>query len=312
MKKLLIRIKKIGVFKVILISIILIFLSLIIFRPSFARYIYNGLKNYYYESQSFYFNCDKLSTNGAVFQLDNWDGVNSFDVTFNMDSFKNNMISSTSNIAYNITYECSSKADCTITKESGLIPTSTHTDYFVITVTPNTTLVEGDYILLEVSVESTEPYKKELTGTVRLNVGIPGIAYEISDKANRPYLDFNITNTLDYYQVVTAFGDYSAGDTIEQSVYNSLSNENKEKCTSALIRLDFNPNIILVDVTSEFYENAYSYTTQLINNKQYINSIVFGMDPVSSMSIRFYKVEASHNYTYPYVNQNSIIAFTAL
>ena len=306
------KLKNIGLFKIIIIFVVVIFISLIIFKPSFARYIYNGLKNYYYESQSFFFNCDKLSTEGAVFQLDNWDGVNSFDVTFNMDSFKNNLISSNSDISYDITYSCSSKADCTISKENGLIPSSTHTDYFVITVTPNMTLVEGDSITLDVSVTSTSPYIKTLTGKVRLNVGIPGITYEISDKVNRPYLDFKITNTLDYYQVVTAFGTYNVGDFIEQNVYNSLSNDDKAKCTSALIKLEFNPNIILVDMTSEFYDNAYSYTTQMINNKEYINSVVFGMNPVSSMNIRFYKVEASNNYTYPYTNPTSIIDFNVL
>ncbi len=312
MKKRLAKIKKFGIYKIIIVSIIIIVISLVLFKPSLARYVYNGLKNYYYESQSFYFNCDKLSVEGAVFQLDNWDGVNSFDVTFNMDSFKNNSISSNSNITYDIDYECTSNATCTISKETGLIPTSTHKDYFVITVTPNQALSEGDSITLDVSVESTAPYIKELTGQVRLNVGVPGITYEISDKVNQPYLDFKITNTLDYYQVVTPFGNYAAGDTIEQSVYNNLSAANKEKCTSALIRLDFDPNIILVDVTSEFYENAYSYTTQTINNKQYINRVVFGMDPVSSMSIRFYKVNAANNYTYPYTNPTSIITFTAL
>ena len=312
MKEIRHKLKNIGLFKIIIIFVIVIFISLIIFKPSFARYIYNGLKNYYYESQSFFFNCDKLSTEGAVFQLDNWDGVNSFDVTFNMDSFKNNLISSNSDISYDITYSCSSKADCTISKENGLIPSSTHTDYFVITVTPNMTLVEGDSITLDVSVTSTSPYIKTLTGKVRLNVGIPGITYEISDKVNRPYLDFKITNTLDYYQVVTAFGTYNVGDFIEQNVYNSLSNDDKAKCTSALIKLEFNPNIILVDMTSEFYDNAYSYTTQMINNKEYINSVVFGMNPVSSMNIRFYKVEASNNYTYPYTNPTSIIDFNVL
>ena len=313
MKKLSIKgLKKSTIFKYTIVLIVIIFVSLILFKPSFARYVYTGIKNYYYESQSFYFNCDKLSTDGAVFQLDNWDGVNSFDVTFNMDSFKNNLIASSVDIEYEIDYSCSSKADCTITKEEGLIPTSTHTDYFVITVTPNQTLIEGDYITVNVSAKSSEPYEKELTGTIRLNVGVPGITYEIVDKANRPYLDFNITNTLDYYQVVTPFGNYNQGDTIEQSVYNNLSAADKEKCTSALIRLAFNPNVILVDVTSEFYENAYSYTTQTINNKDYINSIVFGMEPVSSMSIRFYKVDATNNYTYPYVNPSSIITFTAL
>ncbi len=312
MKKWLAKIKKFGIYKLIAIGVVIVIISLALFKPSIARYVYNGLKNYYYESQSFFFNCDKLSVEGAVFQLDNWDGVNSFDVTFNMDSFKNNSISSNSNIAYDITYECTNNATCTISKESGLIPTSTHKDYFVVTVTPNQALSEGDSITLDVSVESTAPYIKELTGQVRLNVGVPGIAYEITDKTNQPYLDFKITNTLDYYQVVTPFGNYTAGTTIEQSVYNSLSAENKAKCTSALIQLDFNPNVILVDVTSEFYENAYSYTTQAINNKQYINRVVFGMDPVSSMSVRFYKVNAANNYTYPYVNPTSIITFTAL
>ena len=312
MKKLSKKIKNFGIFKFIFILIIIIILSLFIFKPSFARYVYNGLKNYYYESQSFYFNSDKLSVDGAVFQLDNWDGVNSFDVTFNMDSMKNNLIASNSNIAYDIEYQCSSKATCSISKESGLIPTTTHKDYFVITITPNQNLVEGDSITLNVSAKASDPYVKELTGIVTLNVGVPGITYEITDKSNRPYLDFKITNTLDYYQVVIPFGTYQEGDTIEQSVYNSLSNENKEKCTSALIQLDFNPNIILVDITSEFYENAYSYTTQTINNKQYVNRVVVGMDIVSSMSIRFYKVEASNDYTYPYVNPNSIITFTVL
>ena len=298
---------------IIIIGIVVsILLFVLIFKPSFARYVYNGLKDYFYESQGFYFNCDKLSTSGAVFQLDNWDGVNSFDVTFNMDSFKNNMISSNVDIAYDISYECSSKAICTISKETGLISTTTHTDYFVITIIPKVTLIEGDSIILDVSVTSTNPYVKTLSGKIRLNVGIPGVTYEISDKVNRPYLDFKITNTLDYYRVVKTFDTYSIGDTIEQNVYNSLSEENKNKCTSALIKLEFDPNVILVDITSEFYDSAYDFTTQMINNKEYINSIIFGMEPVSSMNIRFYKAEASNDYTYPYINPNSIISFNVL
>ncbi len=298
--------------KLFLIIGMIVVLTILLFKPSVARYVYNGLKDYYYESKSFYFNSDKLSTNGAIFQLDNWDGVNTFTVTFNMNSFKNNYIASNDDIEYDIEYECSSKATCTISKNSGLISSSTNTDYFVVTIVPNTTLVEGDSITLDVKATSVNPYEKELTGQVRLNVGIPGIAYDISDKANRPYLDFNITNTLDFYQVVTAFGNYSVGDVFDETVYNSLSSENQKKCTSALIRLDFDPNVILVDITSEFYETAYSYTTQTINNKAYVNSVVFGMGPVSSTSIRFYKVNAVNDYTYPYVNPSSIIQFTVL
>ena len=112
---------------------------------------------------------------------------------------------------------------------------------------------------------------------------------------------------------IVPFGNYSFGDPITENAYNALSAADKAKCTSAIINLTFDPSIILVDITSDFYENSYSNTTQLINNKAYVNGITFGMDPVSSMTIRFYKVNASNNYTYPTLtNPNSIITFTAL
>ena len=307
--------KKISRFKLIIIISSLVIVFLFLFKPSFARYIYNGLKNYYYESQSFYFNSDKLSENGSHLQLDNWDGVNSQTLEFNMNSYKNNSVTSPSNITYTITKNCITTANitCVLSKSEGLIPTNTHEDYFTIEVIPNEALVQGTTITVEVEVTSTSPYRKTLSGTATLNVGVPGITYEISDKVNQPYLDFKITNTLNYYRVGIPFGTYTFGQTLDEATYNNLSASDKEKCTSAIIRLTFNPNIILVDVTSDFYENAYSNTTQLINNKAYINGITFGMDPVSSKTIRFYKVDASNNYTYPSVNNpTSIINFEAL
>ncbi len=307
--------KKINRFKLIIIISFLVTVTLLLLNPSWARYVYNGLKNYYYESQRFYFNSKKLSENGTTIQLDNWDGVNYFDLDYEINSVKNNSVATESDITYNITkHRCVTTANvtCTITKENGFIPTSSHTDSFTIRVTPNEALAQGARVTVEVEVVSTDPYEKTLRGTAILNVGVPGISYSISDKANRPYLDFNITNTLNYYKVVTPFGNYSQNDPIPEEVYNSLSAADKAKCTSALITLSFDPNVILVDITSDFYENAYSNTTQMINGKSYINGITFGMGPVSSMSIRFYKVNASNNYTYPSDNnQSPIITFQA-
>lgn len=308
--------KKISRFKKIIVITSIVIVLLLLLRPSWARYVYNGIKNYYYESQSFYFNSNKLSENGSTLQLDNWDGVNSFDIDYEVNSIKNNSIASPSAITYDITvHRCVtvSNVTCTIDKTDGLISTNTHKDVFKMTVTPNEALPQGAKVRVEVTVKSTDPYEKTLTGVVILNVGVPGISYEISDKVNSPYLDFKITNTTNYYQVVTAFGNYLPGAPIEEAVYNSLSPENQAKCTSAKINLSFDPNVILVDVTSDFYENAYSNTTQIVNGKPYINSITFGMDAVSSISIRFYKVNASNNYTYPNDNHTpSIITFQVL
>lgn len=313
--------RKLSRFKIIIIVIALVTVSLLILKPSFARYVYYGIKNYYYESQHFYFNCNKLEEEEAILQVDNWDGVNSFDIDYDLNSYKNNYIFAPTAISYNITkHRCigsntrvQNSISCTITKENGLIPTNTHKDSFKITVLPTAALQQGDKVTVEVEVQSTSPYEKTLKGKVHLNVGVPGISYEISDKVNSPYLDFKITNTTNYYQAVTAFGDYGVGDPVPEDVYNSLSPENKAKCTSAKIQLSFDPSVILVDVTSDFYDNAYSYTTQTINGKAYIDSIIFGMDAASSISIRFYKVNAANNYTYPSDNNNtSIITFNVL
>ena len=343
------QIKKLPKVKLFFIVFGLLVLLVFIIKPSYARYIYNGIKDYYYETQNFYFNCDKLSVNNAVFQLDNWDGVNTFPVTYNLNSIKNDLIHADENIDYVVeSYKCTSNfyvvdvafnnysvgdkitegvynaltdadkakcsaaASCTISKEEGIISKTTHADNFVINITPTATLSQGDSITLTVKVTSTAPYTKTLTGVVRLNVGVPGISYEITDKGGQPYLDFKITNTLDYYHAITAFGDYDAGGTVELEAYNNLSDTDKAKCTSALIKLTFNPNIILVDVTSDFYDNAYSYTTRQIDGKAYIDSVTFGVDRVSSMSVRFYKVNAINNYTYPYNNNSPIINFQVL
>ena len=307
--------KKISRFKLIIIISSLVIVGLLLFKPSWARYIYNGLKNYYYESQDFYFSSNKLSENGTTLQLDNWDGVTTFPIEYKVNSYKNNSVASRSDITYNVTkHRCVTLADvsCTITKDNGLITTTTHEDSFTIRVIPNSALPQGAKVVVEVEVESTDPYEKKLTGTVTLNVGVPGISYNITDKVNQPYLEFKITNTLNSYRVGIPFGNYAFGRELTEVEYNNLTDAEKEKCTSAIISLSFDPNIILVDVTSDFYDNAYSYTTQTINGKTYINSITFGMGPVSSISIRFYKTNVSNNYTYPVNNNSSIITFNAL
>ena len=346
MKNLINKIKKLPKIKLFFIVFGLLILLTFIIKPSYARYIYNGIKDYYYESQSFYFNCDKLSVDGAVFQLDNWDGVSNFPVTYNLTSTKNDLVASPDDIEYEIvSHKCSSNyyivdsafgnysvndhvsenvynslsdadkarcsptATCTFTKESGTVDDTTHADFFKVNITPNFALAQGDYVTLYVEVKSTSPYTKTLKGTVRLNVGVPGISYEIVDKGGQPYLDFKITNTLDYYRAAVAFGDYGYGDIVQIDDYNQLSPADQAKCTSALISLSFDPNIILVDVTSDFYDNAYSNTTQIVNGKPYINGITFGVDRASSLSIRFYKTNSSANYTYPFFNPTSIVQF---
>ncbi len=299
--------------KIVFLSIaFFLFLIALVFNPiTIARYVYNAVRNYYLETQDFYFNCDKMSLNNSLYQIDNWDGVDDFSVTFNMNSIKNNLVVSKSDISYNLSYTCSSNVSCTASKNNGVIDSRTNRDYFTINIHPVVALQEGDSVWLNVTSSSVSPYVQTISGRIQLNVGIPGLSYEIMDEENRPYLNFSLTNTFDFYKVIRAYGNHSVGEEISSSAYRNLSDAEKANYASALITLSFNPNVVLLDLTSEFYQDAISHTEVEIDGYQYVNSITFKVDPISSEMIRFYKKDASMNYTYPYGTNTPIISFTA-
>ncbi len=290
--------------------IILSIVSLIsIIGITYGRYIYNGLRNYYLSAKNFYFNSDKLTEDMSRYQIDNWSGIDPVTITINMNSRKNNKLASSDDIEYDISYECSTNVNCTITKNSGIILATSNVDYFTITMTPNTSLDTGDSIWVTVDTESTTPYEKTLSGMFTIKVGTIGLAYEITDSVGSPYLDFSITNTLDYYRVLEAFNSYSVNDKIDISTYLALSPANKSKCASAVITLSFDPNILRLDMTDEAYLKAHSYTTTNISGYAYINALTFGMDALDSKKVRFYKINTNINYTYPFVTPTPIVTF---
>ena len=294
------------------IIIISITLFLLFVTATYGRYIYYGIRNYYLSTKNFYFNSDKLSENDAYYQLDNWSGVEPVTITFNMNSKKNNIVSSPDNITYDIEFECSTNVTCVATKNNGIIMNNVNTDDFSITMTPNVTLVDGDSIWLEVSAKATNPYTKTLSGMFTINVGEIGLSYEIVDSKGSPYLDFMITNTLDYYKVFEAFDGHNVGDRIEISEYLALSDTNKKKCAAARITLEFNPNLFRLDMTNEAYIQSTATTTITMGDGyDYINSVTFGTDALSSTSVRFYKLNTSNDYSYPFVTSTPIITFSS-
>lgn len=278
---------------------------------TYGRYIYNGLKNYYLSSKNFYFNSDKLNEDLARYQLDNWSGVDPVTISFNMNSIRNSKVSSSYDIEYEIVYNCSPNVTCVSNKTHGLIYSTTNTDDFFITMTPNTSLNDGDSIWLEVEAEAISPYKKKLSGMFVIEVGTIGLSYEIDDSYGRSYLNFNITNTLDYYKVIEDFDSYSVGDHIDISTYLSLSEDKKMKCASSVITLSFDPNILRLDMTNDEYLKSLAETYIEIDGYDYINSVTFGIDAISSNAVRFYKINKNEDYSYPFVTDNPVINFVS-
>lgn len=274
-----------------------------------GRYIYNDIRDFYLASKSFYFNSDKLTPLRGIYQIDNWSGVDTYTLTINLNNIKNNLVHAESDIEYEINYTCSNNANCSVSKTQGILYSEKQTDYFSATISPNTALTNKDEVWIEIVAKSTYPYKKTLSARFILKVGIPGISYSIYDEAKRPYFDLSVTNTTDYYLVKEAFGIYSINQRIDYNTYMSLSDNDKAKCALPLITLTFDPQVVILDMTNTTYLNAESYTTIQINNHSYVNSISFRIALESSEAVRFYKANANADYTYPIVNETSIVNF---
>ena len=293
------------------IFLVCLLLILFLIGSSFGRYVYKGLRNAYLQTKRFYFNSDKLTENGSVYRVENWSGVGSYSITFNMNSYKNSKLVSDDNIDYEVDFECSTQVTCAVedNKTASQIPANTNTDSFIITITVPTNVVfnRGDTVTLSVTATSTAPYEKELSGTFTLVVGHYGLSYEIEDSVNSPYLNIRITNTLDYYKVNEAFTGHALNSQISMEQYLALDPTDQAKCSSSIITLTFNPNQILLDMTSDAYQEAINTVTQVINGYNYVNSISFKIDALSSKTVKFYKNDTTQNYTFPVANQSSII-----
>ena len=100
---------------------------------------------------------------------------------------------------------------------------NTNSDYFNLIITPNTGLQTGDKVTVQITATSTAQYTKTLKARFTLVVGKESLSYEIVDSSSSQYLDLNITNTLSYYKVQTAFDSYNVGDKIDVDTFLNLS-----------------------------------------------------------------------------------------
>ena len=68
----------------------------------FGRYIKNIVNEYILETKAFYFNSSILNVNGKNFSITNWDGVNSYPITIDLNNRKSDSRYTTTDIAYDI------------------------------------------------------------------------------------------------------------------------------------------------------------------------------------------------------------------
>jgi hypothetical protein len=282
------------------------------FGFTLGRYVMDNIKDYIMETNHFFFNSDKLQSGGITYEVKNWGGADVFEIQFELNNHKNNILTSEGDIDYSLALNYDQNdIICSLNSTNGTIYEDEKTDNFTLTVTPRRVFADEESVSVTVTATSSSPYIKTLSATYIITVGKRGISYQITDSASSPYLMFSITNAIDTYSVRQAFGNYSVGDVITSAEYVNLSAANQAKCASAIITLSWNPADIVIDTTSSIISSGASTTTSTYNGISYINSITFPVDILSSTEVRFYKWDVTKNYTYPFVYPSSIVTFAA-
>lgn len=258
-----------------IIPILIVLVILVFLAPkmtSFSKYVYNAVHDYYLGTKGFYFNSDKLSSNHSEFEIaNNWSGAESYKMTVNLNSKKNDLVFAETDIDYEISFTHSDNIKCSISKTSGTIGGSAsggiNEDFFDITISPadEVGLPNGTQTWVDITVTSTSPYTATLSGKLYVGVGTEDITHEIIDSPNSPYLEVNITNSL---------------------------NQGKD------VTLSFDPNVVLLDMTSSFRINGTAISVEDINGYDYVNSITSYVGSLETTTVKFYKVDPTKDYTF--------------
>ena len=296
--------------KVLLITlaIIIVTFSVVI---SLARYILDFSRNHILSAKGFYFNSTTMTSLGSSHNISNWDGVNAYEITIDLNSKKNKYVATDEDITYDISVECSDNATCVSSKQSGTISKSTHEDSYTITVYPKSNISAGDTASVTTIARSKTPYEKELKTTYNIHVVTFSFSYTIEDSVNSKYLTLELQNSFSYYQALEDFGTYHTGDNISIDEYNQLSATDKAKCKSAIVTLTYDPSILRIDMTNNLYlDNKATESTEVLDSHNYVNKLTVPVGANTTKKIIFYKSDINNDYSYDGRDGTSIIGVT--
>ena len=92
--------RKLNKFKV---GIVVIIVVLTFTITVFGRYIYNITREAYFVARQFYFLSDILTVSGSNYQYDNWGGVDTYSIEFELYSYLNSVSKLDYDLGYTIT-----------------------------------------------------------------------------------------------------------------------------------------------------------------------------------------------------------------
>lgn len=178
----------------VIIVVVAVVLSICSF--SYAKYVSDSVWNYYIESQGFYFSSDYLGTTSVANVNNIWDGSS---VHFNVKNAINDGVTTIADINYTVTCTLNNSDTCKLNGTdsntyTGVLSsyeacTNNSTDGVDVSTYDKSTcemnsynwskqvaskdlyfdIANSDNVIATITVQSTSPYSKTLTGTFELN-----------------------------------------------------------------------------------------------------------------------------------------------
>ena len=280
----------------------------------FGRYVYQTIQNAFVDSEEFYFTSNILTNPSSEYEFSNWNGNGAYEFAIDLYNNENDFLSVDYDIPYTLTCEVRESDQSKITSSiatngetsfDGVIYQTTNKVTHIIRVEPDTNLAIGDRVELTVKATAQSPYQKEISAKFTIEFGVSEIGYTIEDSDGSIVANMLINNTSEIYIVKVAFGSYQVGDVLTADEYLLLEEDEKQNCISKEVTISFDPSKARIDLSSESYLSCDTekIQNQTINGVEYVSQITFPMEALSSQLIRFYKVNAQDDYTYPGVQK---------
>lgn len=265
------------------VAFVIIIIIMLITLPIFGRYVYNNVREAYLKSRNFSFTSNLLASSEKTYKYANWSGSEPYELDLQLYSYENELslfnyeglgleykLTCTIDDATKATVHIDDAIDG-ISEEKDHIPNATNIKDVKIYLKPVTTLTAGEVITLNITAETTKPYKKTLSAQFQIIVSKQLVSYRIEDEEESIYATLKLINA---------------------------KNEDNE------IKIAFNPETVMIDTTDEAYINKVSETK---TDEQYINSVTITLESGQSEDIKFYKKDKSKNYTYPNETEEDMI-----
>lgn len=285
MKKIMKKINKKTIF-IALIAIIGIFL--ITLGVSYARYVSNTIWDYYLKSKGFYFSSDYLGSTTIKNVNSMWDGNS---VHFNVRNNLNQNVITDYDITYvatcTITNEASSYSECRMNGTSSNTVNGTLSSYQICVNNTGDGINVSELNKTDCELGGYEWLNQIATKDLYFDIVLTDITKELTDVV----VNVSVTSTSPYSKTISGEFTLHRGDIEEEDIvskYKNYSNYDKLVITNPssstkCISVSWDSNKLLLDL------NSGSFSFQEVDSNGYVNNIKFNIGARDSVGLIYYK-----------------------